>query len=144
MTIYLRGHHLLCMLTYIGKGYTPLFVENYDRIARQLSLGAIITLVTGSDDICAPLLCEKDCHCHRASVTMRDQIALQEISALLGVYLQPGSQLTLNQQLLEKLRNAFREHKIRRACQGCEWAELCTNIAQNTAYQQVKIQCSAD
>ncbi len=57
MTVRLRGHHLLCMLTFVGKGYSPAFVENYDRIAGRLSEGEDILLVDGPDDICAPLLC---------------------------------------------------------------------------------------
>ncbi|MFK4825296.1 DUF1284 domain-containing protein [Paenochrobactrum sp. BZR 588] len=141
MTIHLRGHHLLCMLTYIGKGYTPFFVENYDQIAEQLSRGTVITLVNGPDDICAPLLCESNCHCHNQSVTFRDQAALEDISALLGVRLQQGSKFILNRQLLQKLRDAFRENTIRNACKGCEWSDLCTDIAQESAYQHVKVQC---
>ncbi|OWU61413.1 2Fe-2S ferredoxin, partial [Staphylococcus aureus] len=39
MTIRLRGHHLLCMLTYVGKGYSPAFVENYDAMAGRLGRG---------------------------------------------------------------------------------------------------------
>ena len=32
MTIKLRAHHLLCLLTYVGKGYSPAFTANYDRV----------------------------------------------------------------------------------------------------------------
>ncbi|MBB6261289.1 hypothetical protein FHS77_001840 [Paenochrobactrum gallinarii] len=142
MTIHLRGHHLLCMLTYIGKGYSPFFVENYDQIAEALSHGTVITLVNGPDDICAPLLCEENCHCHNASVILRDQAALEDISTLLGVRLQSGSKFILNSQLLQKLRAAFSQNTIRSACKGCQWAALCTDIAQNSAYRHVKIQCT--
>ncbi|MGU3576981.1 DUF1284 domain-containing protein [Brucellaceae bacterium C25G] len=141
MTVHLRGHHLLCMLTYVGKGYTPFFVENYDMIAEQLNNGIVITLVDGPDDICAPLLCEDNCHCHRKSVTKRDQDALKDISALLDVRLRQGSKFILNQQLLQNLRNAFSQNKIRSACQGCEWADLCTEIATKNAYKHVKVRC---
>lgn len=142
MNIRLRGHHLLCMLTYIGKGYTPFFVENYDRIAAELSQGAVITLVNGPDDICAPLLCEDNCHCHDASVTVRDQTSLKDISALLHIRLQCGSKFILNDQLLQKLRLAYQNNKIRQACQDCQWSALCTDIAENTHYKDVKVRCS--
>jgi hypothetical protein len=39
--IELRGHHLLCILTYMGKGYTPAFVENYDAIVAQINRGDV-------------------------------------------------------------------------------------------------------
>jgi len=39
VTIRLRAHHLLCILTYVGKGYTPGFTVNYDRVARRMSDG---------------------------------------------------------------------------------------------------------
>ena len=37
MTVRLRAHHLLCMLTYVGKGYTAAFTANYDRIVERLN-----------------------------------------------------------------------------------------------------------
>ena len=40
------------MLTYMGKGYTSGFVENYDRVGARLNAGEEdIELVDGPDDI---------------------------------------------------------------------------------------------
>ncbi len=39
MTVRLRPYHLLCLQTYVGKGYTAEFVENCDRIAVRLPFG---------------------------------------------------------------------------------------------------------
>jgi hypothetical protein len=91
MTVRLRGHHLLCMLTYIGKGYSPAFVENYDAIAGNLSNGEDIEIVDGPDDICQPLLRESDCHCFNASVAVRDRLAIEAISGLFGLVISAGS-----------------------------------------------------
>lgn len=60
MTLALRAHHLLCMLTYAGRGYSPDFVRNFDHITARLAAGAPITLVHGPDAICAPLCCGPD------------------------------------------------------------------------------------
>ena len=49
MTVRLRAHHLLCMLTYVGKGYSPAFVENYEAIAARLSAGEEIEMVAGPE-----------------------------------------------------------------------------------------------
>ena len=75
MTVRLRAHHLLCMLTYVGNGYSPAFVENYEVIAARLSAGEEIELVAGPDDICVPLTADPDAHCHGASVIERDRAA---------------------------------------------------------------------
>ena len=50
MTIRLRPHHLLCLLTYSGKGYSAAFTANYDVIAGQISQGEDILIVEGPDD----------------------------------------------------------------------------------------------
>ncbi len=35
----LRAHHLLCLLTYVGKGYSEAFVRRADALAARLSAG---------------------------------------------------------------------------------------------------------
>src|SRR5712672_2376586 len=75
LTVRLRAHHLLCMLTFVGEGYSPAFTENYRSIARRLSAGEEIELVSGPDDICAPLMEGADPHCLKASVIDRDAAA---------------------------------------------------------------------
>ena len=39
MTVRLRPHHLLCLLSYIGRGYSPAFSANMTRVARRLGAG---------------------------------------------------------------------------------------------------------
>lgn len=143
MTIRLRGHHLLCMLTYIGKGYSPAFTANYDVIAGRLSTGEDVVLVNGPDDICSPILCEDDCHCLCESVTNRDTLALSSVSRLLGRELKPGQRLQLDPAMLSTLRAAFTDGRLRAACKDCEWADLCTHIATNTAFAAVKLSMEA-
>lgn len=139
MTVRLRGHHLLCMLTYVGKGYSPAFVENYDRIAGRLNEGEDILLVDGPDDICAPLLCGDDCHCHEASVRARDQLALESVSELFGLALSIPGTFKLDAEQLVALRRAFAKGTLRKACKACEWTDLCTRIASADQFQGVKI-----
>ncbi|MBO6860924.1 MAG: DUF1284 domain-containing protein, partial [Roseibium sp.] len=75
MTVSIRPHHLLCMLTYLGKGYTPAFVENYSTIVQRLNEGEPIELVEGPDTLCQPMLDEPGCHCRNESVRNRDRTA---------------------------------------------------------------------
>ncbi|MGC0051498.1 DUF1284 domain-containing protein [Brucella pituitosa] len=139
MTVRLRGHHLLCMLTYIGKGYSPAFVENYDTIAGRIMHGEDIELITGPDDICQPLLCEGDCHCFNRSVVFRDKLALEAVSDLLGTKLSAGTLFDLNTEKLAQMRAAFTEGSLRKACRSCEWSDLCTRISVTDNYANVKI-----
>lgn len=125
----LRPHHLLCMLTFVGEGYNPAFVANYRRIAARLSAGEPIEIVSGPDDICAPLLRDEDVHCRGASVAGRDAAALADLGKLLGRELKAGSVIASDPALLRRLRQAFSAGVARRACAGCEWSGLCDRIA---------------
>ena len=132
MTVRLRAHHLLCMLTFVGEGYTSAFTDNYHRIAERLSEGEEIKLISGPDDICAPLFNEEEPHCFKASVIERDAAALADISALLGEEIGIGAMLVPDARLLAKLRRNFASGEIRHACLGCEWGDLCSRIADGS------------
>ncbi|MDW5314313.1 DUF1284 domain-containing protein [Rhizobium sp. PL01] len=129
MTVRLRPHHLLCMLTFVGKGYTAAFTENYIRIAARLSAGEDILVVEGPDDICAPMIAEPDMHCLNESVTDRDLKASEAVETLLGSSAGPGASIRPDADFLRRMREAFGKDSIREACQRCEWSPLCTGIA---------------
>ncbi|MEO1226164.1 MAG: DUF1284 domain-containing protein [Pseudomonadota bacterium] len=129
MTVRLRPHHLLCVLTYVGKGYSRAFVANMTRIAERLGAGEAVEIVEGPDDICAPLLDGPDPHCRRARVTRRDRAAARDLGRVLDLEAGPGARVTLDPDLLVRLREAFSSNRIRSACTGCEWVGLCGSIA---------------
>ena len=129
MTVRLRPHHLLCVLTYVGRGYSPAFTANMTAVAERLGAGEDIELVVGPDDICAPLLDHPDPHCRRASVVERDRAAARDLHDLLGFDVQTGAHWVLDEDLVGRLREAFASHQIRSACTGCEWVDLCGSIA---------------
>ncbi|TRC91660.1 DUF1284 domain-containing protein [Mesorhizobium sp. WSM4310] len=141
MTIRLRAHHLLCLLTYVGKGYSPAFTVNYDAIAERLSRGEDILLVSGPDDVCAPLLEGPDPHCRNESVIERDRLAARDVGDLLARPIQPGVRLDLDAAILARLRQAFSVNGVRKACGGCEWNELCGAIAAG-GFPETKVQRS--
>lgn len=130
MTVRLRAHHLLCMLTYVGKGYSPAFVANYEAIAARLSAGEGIELVAGPDDICGPLIADPDAHCLGASVVERDRAAMEAVARLLGSPLGPGARIRPTAALVARLRKTFATGGIRTACSGCEWSGLCDGVAE--------------
>ena len=129
MAVALRPHHLLCMLTYVGKGYSDAFCANYDGIIARLASGEAIRLVEGPDDICAPVLESAGSHCRNESVTERDAAALAAAVGLLGMPLASGSEFRLDADRLASFRAAFRSGSSRAACGGCEWTALCDSVA---------------
>ncbi len=141
MTIRLRAHHLLCLLTYVGKGYSPAFTANYDGIAERLSRGEDILLVTGPDDVCAPLLDEPEPHCLNESVIDRDRLAARDVSDLLARPIQAGVRLDLDAALLARMRLAAQSSAPPHLCDGCEWNELCSAIAAG-GFADTKVQRS--
>lgn len=129
MTVRLRAHHLLCMLTYVRRGYSPAFTQNYDRIASRISNGEEILIVCGPDDICSPLLAEKAPHCLRKNVAERDRNAATALQRVLARPVAPGIRLAPDASLLERMRTAFAKGRTRKACLGCEWSTLCSSVA---------------
>lgn len=131
MTIRLRPHHFLCILTYAGKGYSPAFTANMTVIAGRIADGEPVEIVAGPDDICAPLLSEPEPHCHRESVMERDRQALSALGQILSdSSLAHGACLVLAPDRIDNLRQSFRKDAFRQACTGCQWQDLCDTIAR--------------
>ena len=129
MTVRLRAHHLLCMLTFVGEGYTPAFIANYQRIAARLSAGEEIEVVSGPDDICAPLLQDPSAHCFSPGPARRDEAAAETIGSLLRMTVGQGVRISPDERLLRRLRLRFAMEEFKSACEGCEWSEFCSDIA---------------
>ena len=49
----LRGHNLLCIQGFVGKGYSPEFVANMTRVVDSLGRNARIEVVAEPDDLSA-------------------------------------------------------------------------------------------
>lgn len=139
MSIALRAHHLLCVLTYVGKGYDAMFVANYNAIAAHIAAGERVRIVAGPDDVCAPL-CHGDTapHCLGRRSAQRDQRAARDLEPLMGRSIVAGVRFRLHGARLAHLRRAFAQQHVRAACRGCQWHALCTGVAQS-GYAQTRI-----
>ena len=131
--IYLRPHHLLCILTYRGYGYGDEFVTNFNALVAQINAGAAMLVRRGPDAICAPLCQAKirnDFHCDELSTYARDDQAAQTLLPLLGDDMISGRvSFTLDHPKAAFLRQEFKSGRIRQACQGCQWFAFCSEIA---------------
>lgn len=137
----LRPHHLLlCMATYKGMGYTPEFVENFNRIAGRLSSGETVMIVSGRDEICEPMHAGmRGYHCEHPGIYERDEYARQDLRKLLGRSMANGTRIAMTSQTLNQIRDAFRNGETRRACKKCSWERQCTTIAQEN-FRGTKVQ----
>lgn len=139
MTIDLRPHHLLCVLTFAGRGYSDDFTHRYTEIVARMTDGEAIRIVDGPDVICASIMeAEAEPHCLRDSVTKRDEEATASVAALLQRQIATGTEITLTPAIVQTLRAAFESGAIRQACDGCQWAELCSSIA-GTGYRKAML-----
>ena len=129
MTVRLRAHHLLCLLTYVGKGYSPAFTANYDKVVKRLAGGEDVLVVLGPDDICVPLLDGPEPHCLAESAAGRDQLAARDVGELLRRPIAAGARFSIDATRLAAMRQAFATGRTREACRGCEWSDLCSAVA---------------
>jgi hypothetical protein len=124
-----RPHHFMCTLGFEGKGYSEDFVRNFGDIAARLRAkdgsgdSLAITVVPGSDSICAPCPNRRGTGC-----ATEDKIhALdQGHAAVLG--LRAGERLTWHEA---KLRIAERMsfEDFDRVCAPCAWKPIGVCLA---------------
>lgn len=130
--IALRPHHFLCMLTYVGVGYTPEFTANFDGLCDQLNSGVqYVKIVEGPDDICAVRKeGEPHHHCPLFGIKKRDQQTLVALRPLFpGMDLRTGSSFVLTHGFVAKIRANFSGSRVRWPCKSCPFSELCTDVA---------------
>jgi len=129
------------MLTYVGKGYSSAFTDNYDKVIARLVAGEDIMIHEGPDDICQPLLATSEPHCLRDSVAERDAKAAQDVGQLLGQPLHVGDVINLDGVMLDHFRKAFLDGITRSGCAGCEWFDLCSTVS-GTGYPETRFKLS--
>jgi hypothetical protein len=131
MTVRLRPHHLFCLSTFAGEGYSTAFVAGVEAVVTRIAAGEPVELVEGPDDICAPLSGNPGAHCHGARVRDRDRQALSDARLRLRRPLHIGAPLSARDQTpwFRTLRRlAFRTGGLAPACRGCRWTDLCSDV----------------
>lgn len=129
MNLTFRPHHFLCTLGFQGKGYSPAFTNNYDKILQFLDLNekALITVVGHTDSICGP--CP-----HKRGKTCTKEAKIQALDQghahILKV--KPGDQLSWEDGK-QRLRTHMTVEAFHQVCQGCEWKSLgfCETALRN-------------
>lgn len=119
-----RPHHFLCTVGYQGKGYSPEFVKNYDRISADLKHSgpvgdtALIEVVEKTDSICAPCPSKRGDLCEtQAKIEQLDSAHAKILSIKEGDVLSWG-------EAKARIAMAFTDDAFESACAPCSWKAL--------------------
>ena len=134
VVLHLRPHHLLCLQTFTGRGYSEGFVRHMTLVKRQLTRDprTAIELVSGIDDLCAHCPNNVDGQCTSDNPALFDSKVSRKLYST-GIISpdaaskdHPGKRpvLTGIPDALEISSSVLEE-----CCPGCEWKELCLSIA---------------
>ncbi|MDO8716527.1 MAG: DUF1284 domain-containing protein [Dehalococcoidales bacterium] len=120
----IRGHHLLCLLGFRGRGYSPAFVEAMRRVSEvfRFDLDASIVLVTWCDVICASCPHNIDDEC-RKSPDAASRIKDKDAAILKKLGFRANA-LTTPREAWERVRENFTPGDITAMCGRCQWLEL--------------------
>lgn len=120
MTFSFRPHHFLCTLGFQGKGYSPRFIENYEKIAETLQKNEEISIevVSSGDSICRACPHQEDEGCDREE---KIQLLDQRHSQILDI--KPGDRLSWRKGK-ELLKTYMTVEAFHQACVGCLWKPL--------------------
>lgn len=130
--INLRPHHLLCLLTFVGRGYSDSFALRLLGVVESLKRGTHARLIAGPDSICAGLLgCRNDDgHCRQTSAAERDETALALLQPFFEHRLETGAEIPDLRTRRPALRAAYRDGAFQAACLDCPWQGFCRKIAE--------------
>lgn len=125
----LRGHHLLCLLTFQGLGYNPEFVENMERAVRKFhsNPGLTLTLTTDNDIICSACPFNKGGRCFKKEDSeKRTKVHDLKVMELFGF--KEGEKIKVG-QAWRKIKNKITPKDLSKICPGCEWLGYCSNLS---------------
>lgn len=120
MTISFRPHHFLCTLGFQGKGYSPSFIKNYQKLVDTLQKNeeTLIEIVTGHDSVCHACPHKKGPICTQEE---KIQGLDQRHTHILG--LTTGDVMSWK-MAKKRVKDAMTVKQFHQACRGCEWKSL--------------------
>ena len=135
-TICLRPHHLLCLQTFVGHGYSPEFTAHMTIVKKQLNTDPLtpITLVNGPDDLCAHCPNCVDGSCTSPKPAVFDHLVGQKLDAAenAGNAAQKHTDASDSPLTLHGIPSILHmsEQLLAECCPDCEWKELCVEVCR--------------
>ena len=120
----IRGHHLLCLLGFRGRGYSPAFVESMGKVLEEFRANpdVPVILVTECDEICSscPHMAENECRKNPDSaVRIKEKDA-----AILKKAGLPANKSTTPKEAWNAVKETFTPEDIAVLCSRCQWVGL--------------------
>jgi len=120
----LRGHNVLCIQGFVGKGYSESFVANMTDVVDSLAKDDTeVTLLDEPDALCAacPNLEDEGCALHGAGTERR--IVHQDRDVLRRLGLQAGETRRWS-EIVDRIREHVRPDDLDAICGSCPWLPL--------------------
>src|SRR5512139_1191323 len=117
----LRGHHLICLHFFNGKGYDAQFIESLRNVLGRAAMEDV-EVVTGPDDVCigCPYLQAEKC---AYTAGADEEIAVMDRQALRLLGISRGS--SVSWRSLRRLIPEVFSRWHRAYCTGCDWRKAC-------------------
>ncbi len=127
----LRGHHLICLHFFSGKGYGPEFIKNLRTIVKAAAETGV-EVSQGADDVCraCPYLRDEKCMYDEHSdveIRVMDEVALELLREA------PGTEREWH-LIKERVLEIF-PLWLERYCKKCTWEKACE---ENPLYQRLR------
>lgn len=127
--ITLRVHHIVCMQSFIGKGYSEKFVHNFRNILQFLKANPLhkcITLVNYCDDLC------KYCPSKLPNNNCRDEHFIQYLDTSYQNILQINYEIKYSfNEINNILKYNLNINKFNTICNNCQWFCICNKLIKN-------------
>lgn len=120
----LRPHHGLCIRYFRGKGYSPDFVRNMEKVVAVLRQNPAqqFALFSGIDSLC--ICCP---HHQQGCCDSEEKVQGYDRACLELCGLQNGQTLTWG-DFQTAVATAVSTHGLETICRGCQWLSICLDI----------------
>ena len=122
--ISLRSHHLVCMQSFIGKGYSVDFINNFSKIMRFLTSNPdddIIMITNKCDDICkrCPNIMNNN-KCKDEEYTLQLDSVYYKVLNLSTVQYYSWNRI----KYLVSMN--LKSNTFKNTCNACQWFDICS------------------
>ena len=118
-----RPHHLVCFLSFQGKGYNSDFVNRVSEILAVLkdnSQEKLISVAQGCDNAC------EKCPNRNYEKCEDDEVICEKDDAYLKLLnIKYGSKLSFSD--MQKIRTQVHKDDFTKICRYCQWFDICFN-----------------
>jgi hypothetical protein len=119
----IRAHHLVCIKSFKGKGYSKKFVNNFYQVINKIKNNPIVEITNKPDIICKACPYNKN-GCIKKGLNSEVKVRNKDnkIIKLLKINLNKKIKARNITELINK--NITKKH-ILKICKDCEWLKYC-------------------